>query len=50
MAFGGTKEAEMEKETWPELNRLASSVPEAGIHHQSEPPPFDGMNLMLRLP
>lgn len=28
-----------ERRTWPELQRLAASVPEAGIHFQSPPPP-----------
>jgi D-amino-acid oxidase len=30
----GTQKAQFERDTWPELSRLASDVPEAGIHFQ----------------
>ena len=32
----GSKLAQFERDTWPELNRLASNVPEAGVHFQGK--------------
>ena len=32
----GSKLAEFERDTWPELSKLASNVPEAGIHFQGQ--------------
>lgn len=32
----GSKLAQFERDTWPELQRLASNVPEAGIHFQGQ--------------
>jgi len=36
MGNENTSEAGWEKDTWPELARLAKEVPEAGIHFQSQ--------------
>ena len=32
----GSKLAQFERETWPELQRLASKVPDAGVHFQGQ--------------
>ncbi len=34
MSASGTDAAEWDKNTWPELDRLAREVPEAGVHYQ----------------
>ncbi|KAI9754170.1 MAG: translation initiation factor eIF-2B subunit alpha [Chaenotheca gracillima] len=34
VSITGTEAAEWDKNTWPELNRLAADVPEAGVHYQ----------------
>ena len=36
MAVKGTEFASYERNTWPELERLARDVPEAGIHFQGK--------------
>jgi hypothetical protein len=34
VSIAGSKEAEYDSKTWPELHKLALRVPEAGVHLQ----------------
>ena len=36
VSVAGTRQANWERNTWPELSRLASDVPEAAVHFQGE--------------
>ena len=44
------KDSRWERRTWPELRRLATDVPEAGLHFQSPSSPLSFFLIYRRQP